>query len=95
MTYTETGNHPAAKLSAMREACSDLRSIPNKVERFLILMHAPHPKNPERETLDRYFVRLNKRHLEGITVLEMLENGGQLVCLNGAYPPPAALVASL
>jgi hypothetical protein len=85
MTFTRTGNNPAAKITAMREACSDLRSIPGDAERFLMLMHAPHP-NPKRgETLGRYFVRLNMRHLEGITVLEMLENGGELVCLHGSF----------
>jgi hypothetical protein len=63
MVYTETGNNPATKISSMREACNDLRSIPGDVERFLILMHAPHPTKPHRETLGRYFVRLNMRHL--------------------------------
>jgi hypothetical protein len=85
MTYRANGGNPQAKISAMREACSDLRSIPGDSERFLILMHAPHPTKPHRETLGRYFVRLNMRHLERITVLEMLENGGELVCLHGVY----------
>jgi hypothetical protein len=85
MVYTETGNNPAAKISSMREACNDLRSIPGDVERFLILMHAPHPTKPHRETLGRYFVRLNMRHLEGVTVLELPESGGDLVCIHGSF----------
>jgi hypothetical protein len=32
MVYTETGNNPAAKISSMREACNDLRSIPGDVD---------------------------------------------------------------
>jgi hypothetical protein len=91
MTFTCTGNNPQAKLTAMREACSDLRAIPADIHRLLILLYAPHP-NPKRgETLGQYFVRLNSDHLDGVTVLEMPERGGELVCIHGGWPPPTGV----
>jgi hypothetical protein len=84
-SFTATGNNPSAKITTLRETCNDIRAIPGDVERLLIVKRAPHP-NPKRgETLGRYFVRLNMRHLEGITVLEMPEDGGELACIHGSF----------
>jgi hypothetical protein len=60
-----------------------LRSIHGNVARVLIVKHDPHPKRGE--TLGRYFVRLNTHHLEEVTVLEMPESGGDLVCIHGSF----------
>jgi hypothetical protein len=38
------------------------------------------------KTLGRYFARLNAHHLRLVTVLEMREAGGELVCLHGSFP---------
>ncbi|HUA00447.1 MAG TPA: hypothetical protein VMB02_08965 [Candidatus Aquilonibacter sp.] len=81
--FTATGNNPSAKITTLREATVYLRSIPGDVQRLLIVKHAPHPRRGE--TLGRYFVRLNPNFLEGITVLEMPEGGGDLVCTYGGF----------
>ena len=79
--FTTTGNIPSAKITTLREAAWYLQRLQKADERLLIVRHAPHPKRGE--TLGRYFVRLNKHLLEGITVLEMPESGGDLVCIHG------------
>jgi len=81
--FTAAGNNPSAKITTLREATVYLRSIPGEVQRVLIMKHAPHPKRGE--TLGRYFVRLNPNFLERITVLEMAECGGDLVCIHGSF----------
>lgn len=81
--FTAAGNNPSAKITTLREATVYLRSIPGNVERVLIVKHAPHPKRGE--TLGRYFVRLNPNFLEQVTVLEMPEGGGDLVCIHGSF----------
>jgi hypothetical protein len=86
--FTATGNNPSAKITTLREATVYLRSIPGDVRRVLIVKHAPHPKRGE--TLGQYFVRLNPNFLEGITVLEMQETGGELVCIHGSLGIPKA-----
>jgi hypothetical protein len=60
-----------------------LRSIPGNVARLLIVKHDLHPTRGE--TLGQYFVRLNSNHLEQVTVLEMPEIGGGLVCIHGSF----------
>jgi hypothetical protein len=79
--FTATGNNPSAKITTLREATVYLRSIAGDVQRVLIVKLAPHPKRGE--TLGHYFVRLNPSFLEHITVLEMPEAGGELVCIHG------------
>jgi hypothetical protein len=81
--FTATGNNPSAKITTLREAAMYLQRLQKADARLLIVRHAPHPKRGE--TLGRYFVRLNKHLLEGITVLEMPEGGGDLVCIHGAW----------
>ena len=51
--------------------------------RLLIVKKDVHPKT--RESLGRYFVRLNMNHLEDVTVLEMSEGGGDLACIHGSF----------
>jgi hypothetical protein len=46
-----------------------------------MVKHDVYPK--QRETLGRYFVRLNVHHLGPVVVLEMPENGGTLECIYG------------
>ena len=83
--FTATGNNPSAKITTLREAAMYLRSIRGNVTRVLIVKYAPHPIRGE--TLGRYFVRLNLHHLEQVTVLEMPEGGGDLVCIHGDFDP--------
>jgi len=80
--FTATGKNPSAKITALREAVMYLRSIQGDIARVLIVKHDPHPKRGE--TLGRYFVRLNTHHLEQVTVLELPESGGDLVCIHGS-----------
>ena len=81
--FTATGKNPSAKITTLREAVMYLRSIQGNVTRVLIVKHDPHPKRGE--TLGRYFVRLNPHLLEQVTVLEMPESGGDLVCIHGSF----------
>jgi hypothetical protein len=81
--FTATGNNPSAKITTLREATVYLRSIPGDVKRLLIVKRAPHPKRGE--TLAQYFVRLNPDFLEHVTILEMPETGGELVCIHGTF----------
>jgi hypothetical protein len=83
--FTATGNNPSAKITTLREAVMYLRSIGGNVARLLIVKRDPHPKRAE--TLGGYFVRLNLHLLEHVTVLEMPENGGDLVCIHGSFDP--------
>jgi hypothetical protein len=76
-TFTKTGNTPSAKITTLREAVMYLRSLQGNVARLLIVKGDVHPTRGE--TLGRYFVRLNLNHLKEVTVLEMPENGGDLV----------------
>lgn len=89
--FTAAGNNPSAKITTLREATVYLRSIPGNVQRVLIVKHAPHPKRGE--TLGRYFVRLNANFLEGVTVVEMPETGGELVCVHGTFGATKAINA--
>jgi hypothetical protein len=84
-SFTATGNNPSAKITTLREAAWYLRSIPGDVRRLLVVKHAPHPVRGE--TLGRYFVRLNPGVLDGVTVLEVPEDGGDPVCIHGTLPP--------
>jgi hypothetical protein len=81
--FTATGNNPAAKITALREAVMYLCSLRDNVRRILIVKHDPHPTRGE--TLGQYFVRLNGHLLEQVTVLEMPEGGGELVCIHGNF----------
>ena len=83
-TFTAAGNNPSAKISTLREAAAYLSSIPGSIVRLLIVKENAHPKRGE--TLGQYFVRLNAHHLRHVTVLEMHEGGGKLVCLHGSFP---------
>jgi hypothetical protein len=80
--FTSTGNNPSAKITTLREAAMYLRAIQGDVKRLLIVKCAPHPTRGE--TLGRYFVRLNPSFLERVTVREMPETGGDLVCIHGS-----------
>jgi hypothetical protein len=64
-----------------------LRSIEGDVVRILMVKHDPHPKR--RETLGRYFVRLNAHHLQSVSVPELPEGGGTVECLHGDFDPSA------
>lgn len=60
-----------------------LRSIRGNVVRVLVVKHDLRSK--QNETLGSYFVRLNPHFLEDVTVLEMVESGGDLVCVHGSF----------
>ncbi len=83
--FTDGGNIPSAKITTLREAAADLRLIQRDLARLLIVKRDVHPKRGE--TLGRHFVRLNTNRLEQVTVLEMLESGGDLDCIHGVFPP--------
>ena len=83
--FTVSGNIPSAKITALREAAMYLRSIRANVTKVLIVKHDPHPIRGE--ALGRYFVRLNPHLLEQVSVLEMPESGGDLVCIHGDFDP--------
>jgi hypothetical protein len=87
--FTATGHNPSAKITTLREATGYLRSIPGDVQRVLIVKRDPHPKRGE--ALGQYFVRLNPNFLDRITVLEMPETGGELVCIHGSFGETKAL----
>jgi hypothetical protein len=80
--FTATGNNPSAKITTLREATVYLRSVPGDIQRILVVKRDAHPKRGE--TLGHYFVRLNPNFLDKITVLEMPEAGGELVCIHGS-----------
>lgn len=82
-SFTATGNIPSAKITTLREAAMYLRSVRGNPMRLLIVKQDMHPKRGE--TLGRYFVRLNSNHLEQVTVLEMPESGGRLICIHGNF----------
>jgi hypothetical protein len=84
--FTATGNNPSAKITALREAAMYLGLIEGNVTRLLILKYDLHPTRGE--TLGQYFVRLNTHHLEQVTVLELAESGGDLVCIHGKFRNP-------
>jgi hypothetical protein len=81
--FTKGENNPSAKITTLREAVMYLRAAQGNPARLLIIKHDPHPKR--KETLGQYFVRLNRHMLEGVTVLEMPETGGELVCIHGTF----------
>ena len=83
--FTATGKNPSAKITTLREAVMYLCSLPGNVTRVLIVKHDPHPTRGE--TLGCYFVRLNRHLLEQVSVLEMPEGGGDLVCIHGDFDP--------
>lgn len=83
--FTVTGNNPSAKITALREAATYLRSIRGNVTRLLIIKQDLHPRRGE--TLAGYFVRLNLHLLQDVTVLEMPESGGELTCVHGSLDP--------
>lgn len=82
-SFTASGNIPSAKITALREATIYLRFVPGNIKRILVVKHDPRPKRGE--TLGLYFVRLNANFLDQITVLEMPESGGDLVCIHGSF----------
>lgn len=64
-----------------RNATVYLRSM-RDVQRALIVKA---PTSQAGETLAQYYVRLNPNFLDGITLLEMPETGGELVCISGSF----------
>lgn len=81
--FTEGENNPSAKITTLREAVMYLRAVQGNPARLLVIKHDPHPKR--KETLGQYFVRLNRHLLDSVTVLEMPESGGDLVCIYGSF----------
>lgn len=79
--WTSGGNVPSAKIENLRGAVTHLRKIPGPSTSYLIIMKDSHPK--KNETLAAYFVRLNKEILGPVNILELPEDGGELVCLHG------------
>ncbi len=89
--FTESGNVPSAKITTLCEAVRYLNAVQGNPVRLLIIKRDQHPKR--RETLAQYFVRLNRHLLERVTVLEMREDGGDLVCVHGSFGAASAVSA--
>ena len=63
-TWTVTGNVPSAKMGFANEAAFYLSFLPDKYEKFIVMLKATHAKR--NETLAEYYYRMNK-HLIGST----------------------------
>ena len=63
-TWTVTGNVPSAKMGFANEAAFYLSFLPDKYEKFIVMLKATHEKR--NETLAEYYYRMN-RHLLGKT----------------------------
>ena len=59
-----TGNVPSAKMGFANEAAFYLSFLPDKYEKFIVMLKATHEKR--NETLAEYYYRMN-RHLLGKT----------------------------
>lgn len=83
LTWTASGNIPAAKLTTLKEAVAYLRALSQDKERILLIQRDPHPKRGE--TLAAYFVRLNNHILGDVIVAEIPLEGGKPVILHGQF----------
>ena len=63
-TWTETGNVPSAKMGFTNEAAFYLSFLPERYEKFIVMLHSTHFKR--NETLAEYYYRTN-HHLLGKT----------------------------
>lgn len=67
-TWTETGNVPSAKIGITNEAAFYLSFLPDKYDKYIVMLYSYHPKRDE--TLAEYYYRTNKHLLEHIKVAE-------------------------
>ena len=63
-TWTISGNVPSAKMGFANEAAFYLSFLPNRCEKYIVMLRASHEKR--NETLAEYYYRTNK-HLLGNT----------------------------
>lgn len=74
----------SAGITTLREAATTLDAVDGNPMRLLILRR--HSQPFRAETLGQSFVRLSWHRLAGVVVLELPEDGGELVCLHGSFP---------
>lgn len=72
-TWTSGGNAPQAKISNLREAATYLSLLKPDVLKILAVQPSFRPGNGE--SLAAYFSRLNSHLLEGISVIEVDDEG--------------------
>lgn len=83
--WTVSGNVPAAKISALREAVQYLDQLPDGVRRFIVMRRSV--RISTGEALADYFQRLNPQLFTSITLLELDDDGAiRVVC--GTLPGP-------
>jgi len=81
--WTASGNVPAAKISALREAVQFLEQLPKEVRRFIIMRRSV--RTSTGESLADYFHRLNPQLLTSVSLLELDDAGAvRIVC--GSLP---------
>lgn len=68
-TWTDTGNVPSAKMTALNEAVFYLLFLPEKTIRFIVLKKAVYTKR--HETLAEYYSRINNHLLGEVGILEI------------------------
>lgn len=67
-TWTVTGNVPSAKMGFTNEAAFYLRFLPDKYEKYIVMLKAHHPKR--QESLAEYYYRMNRHLLGKVKVAE-------------------------
>lgn len=67
-TWTVTGNVPSAKMGFTNEAAFYLRFLPDKYEKYIVMLKAHHPKR--QESLAEYYYRMNRHLLGKVNVAE-------------------------
>ena len=75
-TWTKTGNIPSAKMGFVNEAAFYLRLLPEKYEKYIVMLKSHHPKR--KESLAEYYYRTNKHLLGKIIVAEYDPENDQL-----------------
>jgi hypothetical protein len=80
VTWTATGNIPAAKIAHLREAVQYLHDLEGERIRCLIISKSCHQRH--KESLGSYFVRLNAGYLGNVKVFELAETSDELISLH-------------
>ena len=67
-TWTETGNVPSAKMGFTNEAAFYLSFLPDRYEKYIVMLKSRHPKR--NESLAEYYFKTNHHLLGKIKVAE-------------------------
>lgn len=77
-SWTESGNVPSAKIATANEAVFYLSLLPDNVTKLLVLRRSESPGR--KETVARYYARLQRHLLGCISVLELADDGTLIDC---------------